>query len=201
MRATLSRRPQVAAAVAVVSGLLALIVGTAATRRAVTAATSSFVAVPVAARALHEGTVVAPDDIRVVRVPPNAVPPALAPDAVGRTLTMPVLAGDPFLQGKLAPSGRGLAALLAPGQVAATVVPGTPVEVAAGERVRVTATFDPDRFAGDDLVRVLAPSALVLQRAEKDGALLLAVTVDERDRISLAEETARVDVAVLPPGG
>lgn len=200
MRATISRRPVVLAAVSLASGLAALALGSAAARSAARAARSDYVAIPVAARAISEGSELTSEDVRTVAVPPAALPPEPARAPVGRTLTIPVLPGDPILEGKLAPSGRGISALLEPGQVAATVIPAAPVAVNVGERVRITATFDPQRYSGPNLVRVVAPAALVLSRGDPDGRLVVAVSPVERDHLALAQATARLDVAVLAPG-
>src|SRR5687768_16006263 len=83
MRATISRRPQVALAIAVVAGLMALMAGTATVRKAEKAARSSFIEVPVAARPLAEGTVMVADDVRIVRIPPDAMPGGLAAEIAG----------------------------------------------------------------------------------------------------------------------
>jgi hypothetical protein len=112
--------------------------------------------------------------------------------------TVPLLVGDLILEGKLAPAGRGASALLRPGEVAAPVRLTNPLPIAIGERVRVTATFDPERYAGHDLVRVVAPAALVV--AKDDKGLLVSVSPAERDQLALAEVAAHLDVALLPPG-
>lgn len=200
MRRTISHRPVILGAVAAACGLLAASLTGNGLRAAARSARASFVDVTVAARAVPEGSALSPADVHVVRVPPEAAPPARVADPAGRTVTIPLLPGDPVVEGKLAPSGRGVSALLAPGQVAAPVVPAAPVAVAVGERVRITATFDPQRYAGRDLVRVVSASALVLARDEKDGKLVVALTLAERDQLALASATARLDVAVLAPG-
>ena len=199
-RSTISRRPVVIGAVSVLCGLAALVVAGAAVRSAATSARASLVPVTVAVRALPEGTVLADGDVRVVRVPPDARPAGVVASPQGRTLTMPILSGDPILDGKLSPSGRGISALLGPGQVAAPVVPSAPVSIAPGERVRITATFDPQRYAGRDLVRVVAAAAVVLSADPKDGRLVVGLSPSERDNLALAQATARLDVAVLAPG-
>lgn len=200
MRATISRRPLVLGALSIACGLAALLVGSAAVAAAARAARSSFVTVPVAARPLAEGTVISDGDLSFVRVPPEAAPPGVAAAPVGRTLTLPLLTGDPVTEGKLAPYGRGYSALLHAGEVAASIVPSSPIEVAVGERVRITATFDPLRYHDRDLVRVVAASALVLARDEKSPRLVVGLKERERDQLALAETTARLDVSVLPPG-
>ena len=189
MRATISRRPLLLTGVSILSGLAALVVAGAAVSAAARSARSHLVDVLVAARPVAEGAVLEAGDVRVVAVPAEAAPAGrvAAVDAPGRTVTVPLLAGDPVLAGKLAPSGRGVSALVPPGSVAASVVPATPIDVAVGERVRITATF--------------APAALVVDHVAKTGRVVVAVSPAEHERLTLAAATARVDLAVLAVGG
>ena|SRR5438552_2389604 len=200
IRRTISRRPAVLGAVSVAAALVALGLSSAAVSGAAAKARAGFVSVKVAARPLPEGSVVEPSDVRVVSVPPEAAPDGPASDPVGRTVTLPVLPGDAWVEARLAPSGRGVSALLSPGQVAAAVAPAIPLRVAVGERVRVTATFDPERFEGSDLVKVVAADAAVLAVEGEGSRLILGLEARERDQLALAQGVARIDVALLPPG-
>ena len=179
---------------------MALAIGAAATSAAARSARSGFVTIHVAARHIVEGTEIGVDDVRTVEIPPEAVPAGLATRIMGRTATVPLLPGDPFLEAKLSPSGRGMSALLPAGLEAASVLPATPLDVAVGERVRITATFDPARYAGNGLVQVVAPNVLVLRSDEKDGRLVVALSPSQRDDLALAQATARIDVALVGPG-
>ncbi|CAI9399129.1 SAF domain-containing protein [Nocardioides sp. T2.26MG-1] len=86
-RAVLARRRLLAAlltAVAVATGI-----------HAAAAPPPATVDVVVAARDLPSGTVLGPDDLRVVGFAPGSVPVGAADDATGRTLAAPVRAGEP----------------------------------------------------------------------------------------------------------
>jgi len=84
----------------------------------------------VAARALPAGGRVRDGDVARREMPAAFVPSAVAAtDPAGRTLLVPMAAGEVFLAAKLAPSGlHGVAALLVPGEraLALPVGPGTP---------------------------------------------------------------------------
>ena len=80
------------------------------------------------------------------------------------------------------------------------MAPAIPLRVAVGERVRVTATFDPERFEGSDLVKVVAADAAVLAVEGEGSRLILGLEARERDQLALAQGVARIDVALLPPG-
>jgi Flp pilus assembly protein CpaB len=195
------RRRWVALTAAVVAAGLAVVVGSSAVARAQADARAGFVTVTVARHLMAEGAVIGRDDLREVRVPPEAAPPGAEAEAVGRTVTITLLPGDIVTAGKLAPSGRGVSALLRQGEVAAALVPAAPVLAEPGEKVRITATFDPERYAGNDLVRVVAATARVISRDDKDGHLTVALTARQRDELSLASGQARIDAAVVAPGG
>lgn len=68
---------------------------------AVRPAPPTTVPVPVAARDLPAGAVLAPDDLAAVRLPPGAVPDGVAVSPVGRTLASPVRRGEPVTDVRL----------------------------------------------------------------------------------------------------
>ncbi|GAA4376932.1 SAF domain-containing protein [Nocardioides caricicola] len=92
-RAVLARRRLLAAALTAVAVLAGL--------QAVAAPAPPHVSVPVAARDLPAGTVLAPGDLTTVAFAPESVPAGLADDTAGRTLAAPLRAGEPVTDVRL----------------------------------------------------------------------------------------------------
>jgi Flp pilus assembly protein CpaB len=165
------------------------------------------VPVAVAATDLPAGTVLAPGDVRVARVPPDVAPSGAAaePDSlVGHVLAGSVRSAEPITDARLV--GPGLTAHLADGEVAA------PVRLAdlaiaslirTGDRVDVLAT-PPDSATAE----VVAASALVLagaragpEAADDPAAGLLVIAVDAATaaRLAAAATTSTLTVSLPPP--
>jgi Flp pilus assembly protein CpaB len=128
------RRPLAALLVAV-----ATLVGL----RAVAAPAPATVPVPVAARDLAAGEVLAADDVATAAFAPGTEPSRVVTDAVGRVLAAPVSAGEPLTPARLV--GPGLVAA-DPGLTALPVRlpdPGVVGLLRVGDRVDLLAT-DPE---------------------------------------------------------
>jgi Flp pilus assembly protein CpaB len=146
----------------------------------------------IAKRALPQGAVV-----RAVDVVDRAMPAAFIPDGrletqpVGRTVVVPVAAGEVLLASKLAPAGlSGVAALLRPGEraLALPAGPGTP-PLSLGNRVDVLATA-PDGSAAD----VVARAARVVGVDER--AVTIAVHPDDAPAVAAALAAGTVTLAL-----
>lgn len=143
------RRPLAALLVAV-----ATLVGL----RVVAAPAPATVPVPVAARDLAAGEVLAADDVASAAFAPGTAPARVTTDAVGRVLAAPLSAGEPLTPARLV--GPGLVAA-DPGMTALPVrLPDAGVVglLRVGDRVDLLAT-DPETGAAEVLavgVRVLA---------------------------------------------
>jgi pilus assembly protein CpaB len=163
--------------------------------------------VTVAATDLPAGTVLDAGDLRVVRLPIDAVPAGISTDPeglVGRVLAGAVRASEPLTDVRLV--GPGLTAQLADGQVAAPVrLADLAVAylVRTGDRVDVLAT-PPESAAAE----VVAASALVLagaraspDQADDPAAGLLVIAVDEGTaaRLAAAATTATLTVSLPRP--
>ena len=161
----------------------------------------------VAATDLPAGSVLGPDDLRVIRLPPAAVPSGIAPDPadlLGRVLAGGVRASEPLTDVRLV--GPGLTAQLAEGQVAAPVrLADLAVAslVRTGDRVDVLAT-PPESLTAE----VVAASVLVLAGARGGGgdvddpaAGLLVLAVDDATaaRLAAAATTSTLTVSLPPP--
>ena len=166
------------------------------------------VGVVVAARDLPAGAVLTAADLRLARLPPEAVPDgvAAAPDELaGRPLAGALRAGEPVTDVRLV--GPGLTTALPPGRVAAPVrladlaVAGL---VHPGDRVDVLATAP-----GATDAEVVAPGALVLAPvaaggepdASDPGAGLLLLELDPATagRLAAAAVSDTLTVTLAPP--
>ena len=162
--------------------------------------------VVVAAADLPAGTTLTPDDLRVVRLPGDAIPDGVA--ATSETLVRRVLAGgvrrgEPLSDARLV--GTGLTSLLPVGQVAAPVRLAdlaVAALVRAGDRVDVLATV-----SGAGTADRVASAALVLAAPAQDGGedhpgaglLLLAVEPETAARLAAASAGATLTVSLPPP--
>jgi Flp pilus assembly protein CpaB len=164
------------------------------------------VPVAVAASDLPAGATLSASDVAIARLPPEAVPRGVVPDAgplVGRVLAGGMRAGEPLTDARLV--GPGLTALL-PADLVAAPVRLADLAVAAlvrtGDRVDVLAAL-PD---GEQAERVAA-GALVLAApgpasADPDpaaGLLVLAVDAATAARLAAASTTATLTVSLPPP--
>jgi Flp pilus assembly protein CpaB len=167
------------------------------------------VPVAVAATDLPAGTVLAADDLAVVRLPPEIAPAGVVPDPaplVGRMLAGGVRAREPLTDARLV--GAGLTALLPERQVAAPVRLAdlaVATLVRTGDRVDVLATSpDADRaevVAGDALV-LAAPGPGPDAGLDADpaaGLLVIAVDPTTAGRLAAAAVTATLTVSLPRP--
>lgn len=148
-----------------------------------------LVAVPVAARAVALGAVVGEDDVSWRRLPAGVLPDGPVEESpVGRTVVVPVVAGEVLLASKFAPAGlSGVAALLPAGAraLAVPVVAGNP-SVQRGDRVDLLAEG-----------QVLSADAVVLDvNAE---VVTIAVVADEAPRVAQALSTGVVTLSLASP--
>jgi Flp pilus assembly protein CpaB len=177
-------------ALAALTGTLVAGLVRAAEQRA--AAFGDLRSVPVARRSLPTGAVVRAADIVVRRMPAAFIPAgAAAPDAVGRTVVVPMVAGEVVLASKLAPGGRrGVTALLLDGEraLAVPIGPGTP-PLHVDDRVDVLAT---EPGEGDTVV--VADGARVV--GVDDKAVTVAVDVDDAPAVAAALANATVTLAL-----
>jgi Flp pilus assembly protein CpaB len=171
-----------------------------------TARPATAVPVVVAATDLPAGTLLAPQDVAIVRLPPDVVPRGVVPEAqplVGRVVAGAVRAGEPLTDARLV--GPGLTALL-PADLVAAPVRLADLAVAAlvrtGDRVDVLAAF-PD----SEQAELVAAGALVLaaprpMAEDPDpaaGLLVLAVDPGTAARLAAAATTATLTVSLPPP--
>lgn len=149
--------------------------------------------VPVAARALDPGVVLADDDIAWQRMPRGMLPVGdVARSPNGATTLVPLAEGEVLLVAKLAPDGvRGPAALVPPG-FSAVAVPapkeGRP-PLHRGDRVDVLA-------AADDGGAPVAVGALVVDVAEE--VVTVAVSAEEAPAVAFAVARGIVVLALAP---
>ncbi len=148
--------------------------------------------VPVAGRDLAAGALLRAGDIRVVAVPAALLPEGpVARAPAGRTVIVPLTAGEVILASKVAPSGlHGVAALLHSGERALAVPngAGTP-PLSIGDRVDVLSTASD---SGDTVV--VASGARVL--AVDERAIAVAVLPDDAPGVAAALATATVTLAL-----
>lgn len=199
------------------NGLRALAVGTAVLTTAVVAAdlralhrranslgpTTEFAIVT---RDLPLGTRISGADVRVVSRPIRTVAtdalrsPAAA---VGRTLAVPLLAGDVVRARALtANNGSGLAGLVPPGHRAVRVRPGDGARPPAGATVDVLTVPDTAYGGSASPALTVAVGATVLAaRGEADGepSVTLLVTSAEAPVVIAAALAGRVGLALAPP--
>jgi pilus assembly protein CpaB len=146
------------------------------------------VRVPVAARPVEIGTVLADDDVAWRRLPVGVLPEGpRSPDPVGQTALVPLVPGEPLLASKLAPDGfRGVAALVPAGgrAVGIPLVDGMP-PMRRGDRVDVLAPS------------VVAADAVVLDVA--DTVVTIAVVADDAPRLAEALARGPVTLALASP--
>ena len=176
--------------------------------------------VVVAATDLDVGTELAPENLRTIEWPANAVPanaigsPA---DVVGRGLILPVIENEPILPMKLASkeAGAGLPPMIPPGLRAVSVrvneVIGVAGYVLPGTRVDVVATVSPTDRRADMTskviltdVQVLAAGTKIERDTEKNkpmpvSVVTLLVNPDEAERLTLVSNEGKIQLALRNP--
>lgn len=97
--------------------------------------------VPLARHDLRPGEQIQPDDLDWRELPSLALPNGIVPDPSGRTVTQPILAGEPVVPARVAPDGlQGPHALVPPGARAIAVPVDPPLAtLRVGDRVDLVA--------------------------------------------------------------
>lgn len=189
-------------------GLVALLLGAAAlvAVQAATAPPPPTVPVLVAARDLPAGVVLGPDDVRVARQLPDAVPAGAlgAPQVTGEVLAAPVRRGEPLTDRRLL--GDGLVAAY-PGLAAVPVrLPdaGMAALLRVGQRVDLVAAGaegDARVVAGDVPVLALpaaAPDGRTAQTGTPGALVVVGATPGQADAVAGA--AVREFLSVRLPG-
>jgi len=153
----------------------------------------------VAARDVALGDEVGAGDVVVRRLPAALVPQGAVGDpaeAHGRTVVVPLFAGEPVLRRHLAPWGRrGVAALLPPGTRGITVPAGAAAgRLSRGDTVDVLATFDPAAAQGQEPTFAVATAAPIVD--VRGESVTVAVDPDEAKRVAFAITHGAVTLAV-----
>lgn len=155
--------------------------------------------VVVASRDLPRGHEITPADLveEIEQARPGA--PVPVADPVGRVITAPVLAGEPFVAARLAPDGaEGVAALVPPGRRAIAV----PISLAAppvlvGDLV--------DAYLTDELTLQTGVSARVAEGAPvvavADDAVTIALRPAEASAVAGGLAAGAVTLALTGPEG
>jgi pilus assembly protein CpaB len=175
--------------------------------------TSGPVRLAVAARDLPPGSVLKPEDVRLVDWPGDVLPLGYAGSAeelVGRGLLTAVRTHEPLLAEKLAnrDGGGGLPILIPTGMRAVSVRVDEVIQVAgfvtAGTRVDVLVTLDSE---GPSITRLILQNVQVLaagQKVERDvegtpftvTVITLLVSPDDAEKLTLAAAEGRIQLAL-----
>lgn len=187
-RVVLRRRRLLAAVLAGVAVLAGI--------RATSAPPAATVAVPVLARDVAAGAVLAPGDVRTVAYRPDSVPPGIVEDATGRTVATAITRGEPLT------STRLVGADLARGSPGTTAMPvrfpdsAMAALLGVGNRIDVLAV-DPQGGAPAVVARaarVLALPAPVSSGVGTDGlpGRLVVLGVPDDDVTRVADVSVRL---------
>ena len=180
---------------------------------------SNVASVPVlvAANDIDVGAKLAAKDVRVVNLPPTAVPPGAfsSPAKVlNRGAVLPIGKGEFILNGKLAAlnAGAGLPSLIPPGMRAVSVRVNDVVSVAGfvqpGTRVDVMATGNQGSGGLAQTITVLQNVAVIavggslLERSSGEAnapVITLLVSPDDAQRLALASQESRIQLALRNP--
>jgi len=135
--------------------------------------------VAVAARDLAAGAALSASDVRVVALPPGAVPDGATAPSVGAVLAAPVRRGEAFTDVRLARGGPARPA----GTVLVTVRtadPAAALAVRPGDRVDVLAGPSPEQVPGTVGADPEAPGKGTVEEATTVGTGLLVLAVPGR---------------------
>ena len=174
------------------------------------------VPVVVAADDIQVGAKLEAHDVRVVTLPPSAVPPGAfsAPSKVlGRGAILPIGKGEFILPSKLAAlnAGAGLPSMIPPGMRAVSVRVNDVVSVAGfvqpGTRVDVLATGNQGNERQTvtvlENVAVIAVGGSLLERITGGEAnapvITLLVSPDDAQKLALASQEGRIQLALRNP--
>lgn len=172
----------------------------------------------VAANDLQVGARVEERDIKIIKIPSGDLPPG-APrrkaDVVGHGVILPISKGEFILPNRLAGenAGAGLPALIPPGMRAVSVRVNEVVSVAGfvtpGTRVDVLLTGAPGPGGEQQTTTVLQNVAVIasgprLERtstgeAQNTSVITLLVTPDDAQRLTLASNEGRIQLALRNP--
>lgn len=180
------------------------------------APTESVVQVAVASRDLRVGSVVGPEDVRLVSWPGSSLPGGYsrsAAEVVGRGLLSAVSMNEPLLASKLAlpEAGGGLSILIPEGKRAMSVrvddVIGVAGFVVPGTRVDVVVTLDRTTGQEDAATQLILQNIEVMatgqsiqrdSRGEPQAATVVTLLVDPEDgeRLALSASNGRIQLAL-----
>lgn len=188
------------------------------TRRAVQPA-FKMVPIVVARTAIPARTAILPAMLDVKELPEPAVLPNNLRDpkeAVGAVTRDALVAGEPILRDRLWPKGQqpGLTFVIPTGKRAVTVAVNEVIGVAGfvkpGDVVDILGTFDKEFLGEESTVAVLQGVEVlaVAQTMKDDGkadakvttTVTLAVTLEEAERLTLAEERGKLRLVLRPAG-
>lgn len=208
----LSRRSKAFAVAALACGALAfqLVRGYAAELEALRPIAGDAVPVVVAAEAISRGTLLAPEDLRLERLPSMYAPPgalAAVERAIGQTVVSDLAAGEPITRTRLAVEGGPVASLVPSGlrafPIQAVVPPGT---IRAGDRVDVLATYGgphPYSETVAEKLEVLSTgdggSDAIAANGTDATSLLLLVSPETAERLAFATAYGDLAISVAPP--
>lgn len=178
-----------------------------------------MVPIVVARTAIPARTSILPAMLDVKELPEPAVLPNNLRDpeeAVGAVTRDAVVAGEPIIRDRLWPKGQqpGLTFVIPAGKRAVTVAVNEVVGVGGfikpGDLVDILATFDKAFFGQESTVTVLqGVQVLAIAQAMKDDGkadakvsttVTVAVTLDEAQKLTLAEERGTLRLALRPSG-
>lgn len=180
------------------------------------AAEVETVEVAVAARGMELGTVLTPEDVKMVRWPREALPTGFSTDpseVVGRGLLVGVSANEPLMSPKLArkEAGGGLAIAIPEGKRAISVKVDDVISVAGfvvpGSRVDVLATLDQQARQREPVTKVVLQNVPVVtadQQVQTDpqgepktvSVVTLLVTPNQAERLALVASKGTIQLAL-----
>lgn len=169
--------------------------------------------VVVAARGINANTTISRDMLALKKVPLSQVhPEALInfQEASGRIATSEIVSGEQVLKSRLLPTGvtPGMSFKIPANRRAMTVAVNEVIGVAGfvkpGDRIDILATFEERTVTVLENIQVLAIAQNMQNEPKPDAristSVTLAVTPQEAERLTLAEESGRLRLALRPPG-
>ncbi len=207
------RRLIVILAVAVVAGLLAsvLVYRAVAEMQAAAGRGQSTESIVVAAVNIDFAETIAAQHLKLVPWPKTALPTGALralPDAIGRVARTSILSGEPLLDGKLAPQGRGgiMPMLVPEGRRGVTIKVDEAVKesgfVLPNGRVDVLVSMPSGPDGRERMAKLILQDVLVLAAGQtvemRDNkpvsvtTVTLALTPDQAERLALAQSEGRL---------
>lgn len=181
--------------------------------------------VVVATQDISPRTIITPDMVKTVQVPPDLVAPGAFPDVnsvVGLMPRVHIMAGEQIVERRLVIKGKtmGFTGEIPSDKRAVTIavneISGVAGFVRPGDYVDLIATFDKDK-AGDNLGSIILQNVLILAVNQNDeeeeaaagakdnnknsgqpGSVTVAVNPTEAARLALAEDKGKVKLALRP---